>query len=121
MHGRLSVDVDLPALAAHLSSEDEGNVSIGEARQWLRDAGFEPHCGRWLVDERNLGQLDPSEVRSITRPAIECSPPQGRITPLLGSPTHHAAGRRLVRGHRRWLPSRRRLQHARCERSGKGV
>ena len=107
MHGSVSVDVDLIAVAAHLSSEDKRQVLVEEVRQWLLDAGFEPHCGRWLVDERDLGQLDPSEVRSITPAAVECSPQRGRITPLLNSPTHRAAGRRSVRGYRRWLPSHR--------------
>jgi hypothetical protein len=40
-------------------------VSEEEVRQWLRDAGFRPYGDRWIVDERDLGHLDPAEVRSL--------------------------------------------------------
>jgi hypothetical protein len=65
MPKRLIVDVDLPAVAANLSSEERREVSEPEVRQWLLDAGFMPFGDRWVVDEPNLGHLEPAEVRSI--------------------------------------------------------
>ena len=81
---RVAVDVDLIALAAHLSAEDQRRVSIAECRRWLRDAGFEPHAGRWLVAERDLGQLDPSEVRSVGPAAA----PAGMLQPVVTLSLH---------------------------------
>jgi hypothetical protein len=34
-------------------------------RRWLVEAGFTPTDAGWLVDEPNLGQLDPSEVAAV--------------------------------------------------------
>ena len=63
---RVIVDVDLSAVAAHLSKEDARTVTEREAREWLIDAGFAPAPdGRWIVTEADLGQLDPTEVRSL--------------------------------------------------------
>ena len=45
-HERVAVDVDLVALAAHLSAEDQRPVTRTECCRWLRDAGFEPHDTR---------------------------------------------------------------------------
>jgi len=65
MPKRVIVDVNLAAVAANLSKEERRHVSEHEVRQWLRDAGFSPHGERWIVDEPDLGHLDPSEVRSL--------------------------------------------------------
>ena len=65
MPKRVIVDVDLAAVAANLSSEDRREVGEAEARQFLLDAGFQPHGDRWIVEEPNLGHLEPSEVRSL--------------------------------------------------------
>ena len=63
---RLLVEIDLALLAAHLAEETGEPVGDDEVRQWLRDAGFRPLGERWLVVEADLGQLDPSEVRSLS-------------------------------------------------------
>lgn len=34
-------------------------------RQWLIDAGFEPHGDGWLVSEADLGQVLESEVTAV--------------------------------------------------------
>lgn len=66
MRKRVIVDIDLPAVAANLSRDEGRAVSEAEVRQWLLDAGFTPTPdGRWTVTEADLGQLDPSEVRSL--------------------------------------------------------
>jgi hypothetical protein len=62
---RVIVDIDLAAVAANLSREEQRQVDEQEVRQWLRDAGFRPHGHRWIVTEADLGQLDPSEVISL--------------------------------------------------------
>lgn len=62
---RLLVDIDLVTLGASLAKEEGRPVSEDEVRQWLLDAGFTPHQGLWIVSEPDLGQLDPSEVRSV--------------------------------------------------------
>jgi DNA-binding response OmpR family regulator len=60
------VDIDLIAVAAHLSEEEGRPIGEAEVRQWLLDAGFQVvQDGRWVVNEADLGQLDPSEVRSL--------------------------------------------------------
>jgi hypothetical protein len=65
MPKRVIVDVNLTVVAANLSKEERRQVSELEVRQWLHDAGFRPHGSRWIVDEPDLGHLDPSEVRSL--------------------------------------------------------
>jgi hypothetical protein len=53
-------------LRRHLARENGSSPTDNEIDQWLRDAGFE-HRGKdqWLVRERDLGHLDPSEVSSV--------------------------------------------------------
>jgi DNA-binding response OmpR family regulator len=63
---RLLVEIDLAVLAAHLAEETGEPVGDNDVRQWLQDAGFGPLGERWLVAEAELGQLDPSEVRSVS-------------------------------------------------------
>jgi hypothetical protein len=65
MARRVMVDIDLTVLAANLSKEEGRSVSEDETRKWLLDAGFESYRGLWIVDEPDLGQLEPSEVRSL--------------------------------------------------------
>ncbi|HYO07784.1 MAG TPA: hypothetical protein VER17_02325 [Tepidisphaeraceae bacterium] len=65
MPNKVLVDIDLVVLGEHLSKEEGRPVGEDEVRQWLRDARFVPHKGMWIVSEADLGQLDPSEVRSI--------------------------------------------------------
>ena len=65
MAKRLLVDIDLAILSSHLSKEEGRLVDEAETRKWLTDAGFEQFGERWIVDEPDLGQLDPSEVRSL--------------------------------------------------------
>jgi hypothetical protein len=65
MAKRVLIDIDLTILAANLSKEEGRPVSEDETRKWLIDAGFESYRGLWIVDEPDLGQLDPSEVRSL--------------------------------------------------------
>jgi CheY-like chemotaxis protein len=63
---RVIVDVDVVAVAANLSEEEGRPFSEEEVHRWLFDAGFTlVHDGRWVVNEADLGQLDPSEVRSL--------------------------------------------------------
>ena len=65
MARRVMVDIDLNVLAANLSKEEGRPVGEDEARKWLMDAGFESYRGLWIIDEPDLGQLEPSEVRSL--------------------------------------------------------
>jgi hypothetical protein len=65
MPKRVIADINLSVVAANLSEEEGRAVDEAEVRQWLHDAGFRPHGERWIVDEPDLGQLAPSEVRSI--------------------------------------------------------
>jgi hypothetical protein len=49
-----------------LSAADHAEYTDAAVRQWLADAGFESAGGdEFLVDEANLGHLDPSEVAAI--------------------------------------------------------
>jgi hypothetical protein len=59
---RLKVRILLPLLQVHLSNEDKVPITDGEVRQFLLDSGFTPDGEYWIVDEKDLGQLDPSEV-----------------------------------------------------------
>jgi hypothetical protein len=65
MAKRVLIDIDLAVLTAHLSKEEGRSVSEDETRKWLIDAGFESYRGLWIVEEADLGQLDPSEVKSL--------------------------------------------------------
>ena len=59
------VTVRLEAIRRHLSAADRTGYSAAYVRQWLTEAGFKPVGDAWLVDEANLGHLDPSEVADI--------------------------------------------------------
>ena len=58
----LWITLNMPLLRENLSKEDRREVAEAEVRQWLKDAGFEPSNGGWLVWEQDLGQLLPDEV-----------------------------------------------------------
>jgi hypothetical protein len=61
-----TVALDLDLLAAQMADETGEPQPLSAVRQWLLDAGFTPMGDRWVVAERELGQLDPSEVLSVT-------------------------------------------------------
>ena len=63
-HRTFLVQIDLAALRAHLSREDNVAISEEEVRQWLMDAGFTPTATGWSVCESDLGQLRPEEISS---------------------------------------------------------
>jgi hypothetical protein len=65
MAKRVLIDIDLAVLRTNLSKEEGQSVSEDDVRKWLIDAGFASYRGLWIVDEADLGQLDPSEVKSI--------------------------------------------------------
>ena len=56
------VRINLEQLRSNLSKADGQDHTLAEVRKWLREAGFEPAGDAWLVDQANLGQLEPSEV-----------------------------------------------------------
>jgi hypothetical protein len=66
MANRLRIRLNWPRLLSNLSKEEGRAVTPDEVRQWLVDAGFtHDHGDWWLVDEPDLGHLDPSEVTSV--------------------------------------------------------
>ena len=53
-------------LRDHLSREYRCAVTDSQLDTWLHDSGFKHWAGdEWLVQERDLGQLDPSEVATV--------------------------------------------------------
>ena len=60
------IRIDLAHLRSHLSREDNRDVSPGEVHQFLLDSGFKPDGEWWIVKEKALGALDPSEVKEAT-------------------------------------------------------
>jgi hypothetical protein len=63
MAKKLFVQLDLDLIRRNLGREDGGReVSEAQVRAWLVDAGFEPWGEGWLVNEPDLGQVEPSEV-----------------------------------------------------------
>jgi hypothetical protein len=66
MARRLRVRLDLPAIATHLSKENEKMISIEEVVRWLQDANFVRQDETyWIVSEPDLGQVNPSEVLEV--------------------------------------------------------
>lgn len=70
---KFRVTVRMSLVRKNLSAADATEYTDADVRQWLADAGFEATGGdAFLVDEPNLGHLDPSEVADVTpagRPA----------------------------------------------------
>ena len=62
--GNVKVKIDLLILRENLSAADQRPVSDEAVRQFLIDSGFIPEGDYWIVEEKDLGQLDPSEVLS---------------------------------------------------------
>ena len=65
MYKKFLIAIDMKALRANMSKEEGRPLSDQEVCQWLIDAGFIATGDHWVVEERDLGQLDPSEVISI--------------------------------------------------------
>ena len=66
-HRRFRVTVRVALVRKNLSAADATEYTDADVRQWLADAGFESAGGdEFLVDEPNLGHLDPSEVADVT-------------------------------------------------------
>jgi hypothetical protein len=65
MNRRLRVKLNMPALIAHLTREEQRAVSESDVVRWLKDAGFTASGDVWIVAEADLGHLDPSEVISV--------------------------------------------------------
>jgi hypothetical protein len=64
---KVRVRINLSLLQAHLSAEDKRPTSEAEVRQFLLDSGFAPEGDAWIVEEKDLGQVDPSEVVEVER------------------------------------------------------
>lgn len=62
MERRFRIRIDVTKLRAHLSKEEGRELPDDEVFRWLAEAGFLQQGDAWLVSERDLGQLDPSEV-----------------------------------------------------------
>jgi hypothetical protein len=63
---KFRVTIRLEHLRRNLSAADGMEYTDADVRRWLRDAGFEAIGeGRWIVDEPNLGHLDPAEVEEL--------------------------------------------------------
>ena len=64
---RVRVTINLSLLQSSMSAADKNPVSEAEVRQFLVDSGFTPEGVCWIVEEKDLGQLDPSEVTHAKR------------------------------------------------------
>ena len=65
MANRLRIRLNWPLLIANMSKQEGRDMTRGEVEQWLRDAGFRQEGDEsWIVNEPDLGQLDPEEVIS---------------------------------------------------------
>ena len=69
---RLRVRLDIPRLTENFSREEKRIMPNAEIAQWLSEAGFVRESeDTWIVNEADLGQLDPSEVLHVER-LIDC-------------------------------------------------
>lgn len=64
---RVRVTINLSLIQSNLSTADKRPISEAEVRQFLVDSGFTPDGDGWIVEEKDLGQLDPSEVMQVKR------------------------------------------------------
>jgi hypothetical protein len=63
---KIQVRIDLQSLQSGLSREDATSYTASDIRKWLQDAGFtDAGEGWWVVDERHLGQLNPTDVLEV--------------------------------------------------------
>jgi hypothetical protein len=72
---RFLVSIDVDRVRQSLSAADRRPVTIAEVETFLLDSGFARvyDAQRWVVEERDLGAVDASEVASI-EPAPEDLP-----------------------------------------------
>jgi len=62
---KLLICIDIASLRTNMSKEEGRQLSDDEIHQWLVEARFTPSGDQWMVEERDLGQLDPAEVKSV--------------------------------------------------------
>jgi hypothetical protein len=63
---KLRIRVRHEVLRNKMSREEGRTLSEEDVRRWLKEAGFTPEPdGTWLVDEPDLGQLEPEEVDHV--------------------------------------------------------
>ena len=62
---RFLVRVRMAILQANLSVADACEYTAREVEEWMLAAGFRPRGDQWLVEEPDLGCLDPAEVSEI--------------------------------------------------------
>lgn len=66
MAQHLRIRINWARLQQNMSKQEGRALGDDELRQWLTDAGFtHERDGSWLVNEPDLGHLDPSEVTSV--------------------------------------------------------
>jgi hypothetical protein len=62
---KLRIRINWQRLKDKMSKEEGRPLDDHHVRQWLLDGGFRPQAdGTWLVNEPDLGQLQPEEVES---------------------------------------------------------
>ena len=61
----LKIQLDFARLRKNLSREESRPLTDDEVHRWLLDAGLTPKGDWWVVRERDLGQVDPSEVLAV--------------------------------------------------------
>ena len=63
---KLRVRIKQGVLRDKMGREEGRKLTDEEVRRWLQEAGFFPeHDGTWLVNEPDLGQLEPEEVEEV--------------------------------------------------------
>ena len=65
MSKKLLIRINLEKVRANMSKQEGRQLSEREVQDWLSDANFTAVGDQWLVNEPDLGQLDPSEVLSV--------------------------------------------------------
>jgi hypothetical protein len=69
---KLRIRINWRRLKQKMSQEQGRLLDDHQLRQWLLDGGFAPQAdGSWIVNEPDLGQLEPAEVEF----AEEVDPP----------------------------------------------
>lgn len=62
---RFRILIDLRLLRENMSRAEGRSLRDGEVQRWLLDAGFRPDGDHWVVQEADLGQLEPAEVFAV--------------------------------------------------------
>ena len=65
MARRFRIRIDQQALRRKLERDDREHIPDAQLLCHLIDAGFHPDAGEWIVQEKDLGFLEPDEVLSI--------------------------------------------------------